>query len=445
MFYIAAGLYVFLIISISYFFSKKETTEDFIIGARGVSAVPLAISLSTSWLGGGALALILYFVFNDLPAYLFLALGAVTNLLVFSYFVKKPYELARKNNWVTMTEMVHGIFGKKSGYFVLIFVFILFLVWLLFEIVGSGLVLSNVTALTYNQSVFLISIVIGLYLLFGGFKSLIRTDLIQSGLLIFVFISCLYLTKDAPDIDYKSYVVDKPGLSWKGFIAGFFGFFALQFSESTVWQRVLAAKSAEHAQKALVYTSAFYIVTYGLIIYLIILGGSLFQDTQDEKLFSFIAYETLPSWLGSLFLVSILCIIMSTVDTILFIAAQCLSTDLGHLLGKKIDKPRMLMRLSIFILMGAVLGLSLLTRDVTAVFWFLIALWVALSPLVYMLLPVRKPTDNSIFCSMIVITLGVLLLYVLELYQDYYVAYFFFMGLALPPLLDKFVFSKSRY
>lgn len=440
LFFIIAGVYIAFITGLSYFLSKNETRDDFLIGRRRLSALPLAISLSTSWLGGGSLVLMLYFVVHDLPGYFFLALGAVTNLIVFSFFIKKPYELAKKHGWITMTEVVNGILGKTSARFVLIFVLLLFSIWFLFELVGSALVLSAITPLSYLHSVVLMALVVCAYLCLGGFKSLIRTDLIQYGLMIFMLLACFYLAKDVPPIDFQTYLTDKPGWSLKGFLAGFFGFFALQFSESTIWQRILAAQSAEHAKKALVYTSGFYLINYGVLIVLLILGLAWAPELQDEKLFAFIAYDALPLWLGSLFLISLLAIMMSTLDTVLFIAAQCFSTDHAHLFDKELQQPRNSVRTSMIVVTVIMAVVALLTQDIEAIFWFVVALWVCLTPICYMFLPVKKPSDMSVFSSMVIMAVGILILYSMGLYQDYYIAYVFFIGLALPLFLDKVIF-----
>ncbi len=70
-FFIAASIYILFIIGMSFFLSKKETREDFLIGSRGLSAVPLAISLSTTWISGGGIIFVLYLIINDFPTLLF--------------------------------------------------------------------------------------------------------------------------------------------------------------------------------------------------------------------------------------------------------------------------------------------------------------------------------------------------------------------------------------
>jgi len=431
-----AVIYILSTIGLSYLVSRRESTGDFLIAERRLGAVPLAISLSTSWLGGGSLALMLTLVIDDLPAYFFLASGCLANLLVYPLVVKKPYELARKHGWTTMTELVNGALGPRSGKYVAVFVPILFFSWLLFELVGSGLILSNITPLSYVQSVVLITSVICLYLLLGGFKSLVRTDIIQFALMLFMLIACFYLAKDAPPIDFRAYVTNKPGLSVNGFLAGFFGFFALQFTESTVWQRIFAARSAQAAQKALLGTSVLYVLSYGTLVALIMLAAALKPGTKDEALFAFVAFEALPTWLGALFMVSLMAIIMSTVDTVLFIAAQCFSTDVAHVARKEVVNPRRTIRIATIALTLAVLGLSLITQDIKAIFWFFVAMWAALVPIYYMFLPFKHPSDRSIFYSLLALSAVIASLYALGLYKEHYVAYVFFAGLILPKVLD---------
>ncbi len=440
-FFIFAVIYFSVIIGISFITSRKETREEFLIGGKKLGALSLAISLSTSWISSGWLVLLIYFVINDLPAFLFLILGSFCNLILLSFFVKKPYELAKKNNWITMTEMVRGMLGVKSGAFVLVFVFILFSMWFLFELIGGGLILSTITFMSYPQSVILICTIVCVYLCLGGFKSLIQTDLIQYSLMGFILVSCLYLAKDVEAIDIGSYIKGKESLSVHGFLAGFFGFFALQFSESTIWQRILAAKSANDARKALILTSGISLFNYFILTMLVILGVSLFPNVQDAQLYALIAQQ-LPFWLAPLFLVSILALIMSTLDTILFISAQCFSTDSAFLLGKRLKKPRCFMKLSMVAFAIIMSIVSLLIQDIEAVFWFLVALWVSLTPICYMFLPFSKPSDESIVMSMIVLATIIAGLHMAGKYQDYYVFYIFVSGIIIPPVFERF---KNRF
>lgn len=435
-FAVVAGVYLFLMVALSVVVSRRESMGDYLIGERRLGAVALAISLSTSWLGGGSLAFMLTLVLEDLPAYFFLALGCVSNLLLYPFVVARPYDLARKHGWTTMTELVNGVLGPLSGKFVAVFVPILFFSWLLFEVVGGGLILSNITPLSYEQSVLLITSVICVYLLLGGFKSLIRTDIVQFGLMVFMVAGGVYMFREVPDVDLRSFVADKQGLSVNGFLAGFFGFFALQFTESTVWQRVFAARSAETAKRAILGTSVLYVLSYGTLVAVIVLGSTLRPDLRDEALFGFIAFEVLPPWLGALFMVSLLAIIMSTVDTVLFIAAQSFSTDVAHVLGRSFAEPRRAIRVATGLMTLAILALSLATQDIKALFWFFVAMWAALVPIYYMFLPVRRPSDRSVFLSLVGLSASISALYALGIYKEHYVAYFFVAGLVCPKVLD---------
>jgi predicted MFS family arabinose efflux permease len=66
----------------------------------------------------------------------------------------------------------------------------------------------------------------------------------------------------------------------------------------------------------------------------------------------------------------------------------------------------------------------------------MIALWAALTPIIYMLLPVKNPSDNATFISMIILAITIAVLYLTGHYQEHYVAYVFAAGLIMPPVFD---------
>ncbi len=159
-------------------------------------------------------------------------------------------------------------------------------------------------------------------MLIGGFKAVLRTDLLQFAAMALVFLVLLPLNTDFAALDLQ-FDIGSPGplRSVSFFVSGF----ASMFIGSDIWQRVYSARSARVARTSLFLAAAVWLM---FAVSLLILGiAARRAGAQAENALFSGLFEVLPPELASVAVVGILAALMSTLDTEIFLLASMIAKD----------------------------------------------------------------------------------------------------------------------
>ncbi|MCB2198114.1 sodium:solute symporter family protein [bacterium] len=173
------------------------------------------------------------------------------------------------------------------------------------------------------------------YVAFGGFRSVIRTDLVQFILMYTSFILLLVLTANKyGGFDFLQANLPTEHLSWNGGmpVGSILVWYVIAMAtlvEPSFYQRCYAAKSAKVARSGILISILFWGVFDFLTTFSGLYARAVLAPDSDPMLsFPLLASQVLPQGLLGLFLLGLLAVIMSTVDSYSFIAAQTLGRDL---------------------------------------------------------------------------------------------------------------------
>lgn len=432
----AVLFYVVGVIGYSCVLAQQENRADFVIGSRSFGPIRIAFSLVTSWFSAGGLMYYYTLIATDLPTMLTLTASAAIGLLIFSFLVPNFYKRAVEKHYITMTEYVTGDIGKFSGSICAIIIPLLFLCYFLFELIASGLLLSELTGISYIWCICLSAGVVGCYLALGGFKVLMNSDFIQASLLFFFFILLISLFSEQPEIDFNRFFEHENGTTAKGLLGAFIGFFLAATIAPDTWQRALCAKSAKDSRNGLRLASITYVLVYGGLALVLMALFSLRADVIEGGGYRYMIFEYAHPVLGALLLTALVAAMMSTLDTIMFVTSQSLSTDIAYLFGKRLDHPRRLLQIAILLVVIGSIVAAYFVRDIGFLFWFMLSYWVSFVPCLYLFWIKHKPSDKACALSMLLIIAGVSALHMMGLYQEYLAVYFLIGGLVAPKLID---------
>lgn len=271
----------------------------------------------------------------------------------------------RMNKALSLPEAVGNFYGETAGRFSAIPVFIL--VSPAPYILMLGLIFQYLTGgagdfLWYASAVALFSVA---YVSFGGFSAVVRTDMLQVILMFAGFAFLLF---------YAGAEFGSLGKLWNAvpgkyrdltggqdiqYILVWFFIALWTFVDPSFHQRAAAAKTPATARKgifiSIVLWSVFDFMTlFSGMFGWAILGGDL---AEPIMVYPYLANEILPIGMKGVFFVALLAIIMSTMDSYLFLSGQTLGRDLLVKLFPNIPNNR-LTRISV--LLAAVLGISLI-------------------------------------------------------------------------------------
>jgi SSS family solute:Na+ symporter len=359
---------------------KRKSEDNFLIAERKVKIVPLVSTLCAGFVGGGVLVTFTALAFEYGISSIWMFVGASLGLFVFPSLIgKKLKPLADEKEFHTLSDYFYHKFGKRTGIISAIIVFIMFLALLLVQFIAGGKLLSAISGWPYIYSVLIMGAVIFLYLILGGFSSVVKTDLFQFFVmivLIFILIISFNTTVRPNPEQYNLFSV---GI---GQIIGFsiVGLFVLLIS-ADIWQRAYAASSKKTLKKGF-YLAGIVLFVFGLAISVVgIVAKNNFPDIDSQEALYFGFSNLLPPWILGLGLIFIFASIMSSADTFAFVTSMNISKDfIGSFKQLSKEKLVKITRISIFILILASILVAIFTQDIINIVFSVVAIGLAFAP-----------------------------------------------------------------
>lgn len=311
---------------------QDQDEEEFLLSGRKMTLPAFVATLVSTWYGG-ILGIGEYSYQNGISTWLILGFPFYVFSALFAWLLAGKIRL---NKALTIPEAVGNFYGKKAGRASALPIFVLvspapyiLMLGLLFQYLTGG----TGHFLLYATAVALFSV---LYISFGGFSAVIRTDMLQVVLMFGGFIILL---------GFAYYEFGSLGNLWETVPTSFrdvtggqsiqyilvWFFIALwTFVDPSFHQRAAAAKTPKTAQKGilisiLLWTLFDFLTIFSGMYGWAILGGDL---SEPIMVYPYLANEILPVGMKGLFFVAILATIMSTLDSYLFLSGQTLGRDL---------------------------------------------------------------------------------------------------------------------
>lgn len=312
-------------------YRKKHTQNtplDYLLMGRQLTLPLFVATLVATWYGG-------IFGVNEITfnygIYNFLTQGVFWYIayLVFAFFI---VDKIAKYQSVTLPDLAGQMFGPKSATVAAVFAF--FYMTPVAYVLSLGLFLNIIFGISIWQGMILGTLFTCLYTAWGGFKSVVFADVIQfvvmcAAILLVVLFSLgqfggvAFLKAHLPPTHFSL----TGGTSWLSTLI--WGFIALAtLIDPSFYQRCFAAKSPQVVKKGILISTliwfCFDICTTAGSLY----ARALLPHAQPSEAYFFYAVQLLPSGLKGFFVAGILAIILSTLNSFLFIAANTLSFDL---------------------------------------------------------------------------------------------------------------------
>ena len=236
--------YIGILLLVTWYLSRKQSKEDFLIAGRDRSGWHILLSSFAAAIGAG------YFVTYTGFAYEFgigvfaMLSGIIIGYLIFSYWaLPRITKHAREQNFYTIGHYVYertrNAVAARTADFLTI---VILGAWLLVGIISGAEIISEFELLSYSTAAILISLAALLYLLFAGLKAVIFTDIIQSIIIFVLFIVVTFgVINTGNFVELHTF---QPGKLEVGTTIGFFlyGMFSI-FSFSNRYQLAYSAKT----------------------------------------------------------------------------------------------------------------------------------------------------------------------------------------------------------
>jgi Na+/proline symporter len=374
--------YAVVCIAIGIWSGRKQNNEDYMIAGRRLKTWSFIATVVASYIGGAAIVAFTAYVYKFGISAIAVFLGTATGFLIFIPYALKLRSISDQKQFNTLSDWFYYKYDSRTGLLSAIILFIVYFGMLLNQFIAGSSILANISGWSYEQALLFSSSVITVYLLFGGFLSVVRTDVFQYiiMLLMFVFLTVLIFTRpEHANINLFDLRDMDPGMT-VAFIA--FGVFII-FQSAEYWQRVYAARDNRVVRNGLAGSAALVIVT-GLAISIVGLTARNAAGTIEARdAFAEGMRIMLPPEYIVVALLLLFAAIMSSADTIIFVLASSLSKDYAGLFMKTAPTQSQMMKTTrLFIVLFALLGfvMAYFFRDLVAIIIFITGLGFTIIP-----------------------------------------------------------------
>lgn len=308
--------------------NKTPNALDYLLMGRQLTLPLFVVTMVATWYGG-------IFAVNEITfnygIFNFVTQGVFWYVayLIFAFFVAK--RLARYSSY-TLPDLTRQMFGEKSAKVsaVLTFCYIAPVAYVL----SLGMFLHMVFGLSVLSGMIWGTLFVCLYTMWGGLRSVVFSDLVQFFVMcsavamvvvfsVYNFGGMTFLKTNLP----ASHFTLTGGNSWLTTLI--WGFIALStLIDPSFYQRCFAAKSPAIVKKGILISTLIW-----FLFDFCTTAGSLYAraalpQAQPGQAYFFYAIQLLPTGLKGFFVAGILSIILSTLNSFLFIASNTLSFDL---------------------------------------------------------------------------------------------------------------------
>ena len=380
--------YLVIIKVVSYFAhrSGSKTVEDYFLTGRTTGAIVLMATMFATGVNGLAFTAVPALVYEGGILYTQMIVAVCGAGLFQWYFGPKVWAVCQKNSFITQAELFGHHYQSKTVRIVTVIISIFSVFpFLIIQFVAVGKIFSAATGnvVTFELSVLLLALFTGFYVMFGGARAVVWTDVVQGLIFAIIFVVTAYLftkwaggfnsgittlTKVIPDklvfnSENTPIFIDRI-LSWS------FAFFLFP----QLFQRLMMGHSAQVIRKSVLgyFAIGFPIMFISLTTIAIMATATLYgQITDRDQLVAEMFFRHWP--LGSSMIVlGVVACGMSTIDSILLSLSSIFTRDIVEKIfpqsnNSETSRYRLAQKISVAILIVAsVLALSEIGRGYLA-------------------------------------------------------------------------------
>lgn len=400
--------YFLIVFAIGFWVKRKESVKEYLNADRKIGLIQTTASI-VAVMGGMVFVSQATLGFELGIAAVWYFVGFALGLVFLGLIVSRVKTIADKKNFLTVADYFAEKFDSKNKILSAVIIFTALFALLVGQFIAAGSLFSPLLNINYSSAVLLMMFGVLVYLLLGGFKAVIKTDLLQFFIMAIVFGIILFV------VDIGNYTPEQIDFTSVGgsyiFIFIILGIFAV-LSGADIWQRIFAAKDVKTARNSSFLSAILFLFMGAALTILGMAAKNHFPDIRAEEALYYGLFQLIPLPLLGIAVVFILAAIMSTIDTELFYLSSSLSKD--FLYKKDRDSENKLARnVKKYILVLAIISAlsAIFFSNILTILFGIISLLLAVSP-TFTASFFWKIKNNAAFMSMLAGLLSLILLIV---------------------------------
>jgi Na+/proline symporter len=346
--------YFLLLLAVAWYTSKNSDNESFFNGNKNSNWMLVAFGMIGTSLSGVTFVSVPGGVGKDFFAYFQLVIGYFFGYLVVAYVLLPLYYKMNLTSIYTYLEKRIGVSAHKAGAFFFILsrtvgaTARLYLVVNILQIFIFDNLFSQGSGIPFWLTTLVILIMILLYTLEGGVKTIVYTDTLQTSGMLIGLVACIYFISQAMNSDFsgvfqmmkeKNYTqvfnfdVKSGGNFFKQFLGGMFITITMTGLDQEMMQKNISVKTLGSSQKNMMTLSTILLVVNFLFLFL---GGVLHVyasanniTATGDDLFPTIALGSVfASTIGIVFIIALISALFPSVDGAITSLTSCFCIDI---------------------------------------------------------------------------------------------------------------------
>lgn len=315
---------------------RVSKSDGFYVADRKGSKLLITGSLLASIVGASATVGLAGWGFTQgLSGAWWLLVGSVGLIILSFTWVKR----VRRFGLYTLPELVERQYSKEAGFVASILIVVSWIAIIAAQIIAAGKVLGILFSGSDTLLMLIPALVFIAYTALGAQYSIIRTDFIQSILLMGGILIALFLVlskvgwidglvnSDSLSSDYFSFPVSN-AFDWVDLLSLLILAGGTYIVGPDIYSRLFCAKNEEVAKSSALWTGLA-IIPIAFFIVIIGMGARvLFPDISSEQAFPTVIENVLPVGLSGLVTAALLAAIMSSADTCLLTTSTIFTEDI---------------------------------------------------------------------------------------------------------------------
>lgn len=371
--YLIIGFYLILLVILSVYRNPKSKSEtNYLLSGRKVTMPAFVATLVSTWYGG-ILGIGEFTWLYGISQWFVMGLPYYVFAILFACFLAKKI---RENPSLSIPESVGAIYGKASSDISSVWVFLL--------VSPAPYILMTAMLMQYvfgTEMMLYLAVIVAcvsaLYVGYGGFRAVVRTDILQVVLMysgFAILLAYVWAEWGTPANMWinlpEAHREPDGGQPFTWLIVWFF--IALwTFVDPSFHQRAAAAKDGKTARNGIFVSVLLWFVFDMMSLTVALYGVAYLSDIPNAALvYPDLAFNLLPAGLKGLFFLTLIATIMSTLDSYLFLSGQTIGRDLLRDRFRNTD-PIKLTRIGIFL--STLIGVLLVWAVPSVIdLWFVI-------------------------------------------------------------------------
>ncbi len=313
---------------------KNKNSEDFFFGGRKLPFWALSITFVASWWGAGSVLSTADLAYKDgMGAFFYYGVP----VLISTFLMILGAKGIRKVGYLTQGKMMEVRYSKKVSKMLSLMILVFMTFNAAAQMVGIGKFFGMYLGIGYEISVILGTIIVFIYSMFGGFRAVVLTDIIQFVLLglsaIVILGVAMYYSGGFESISQKADALGKVGYMSMTSGMSKYAVYVITFGfswmiQANVWQRISAAKNDMDAKKMAILSFFVFIPLYLMVVIIGMAGLVIFPKFPEGGVVVTLTKNYMSPFIGTLVFVGIAAAIMSTMDSLINTGAMTIVLDL---------------------------------------------------------------------------------------------------------------------